>query len=325
MQVRALVGGMAIVWTRPERLRAVVTLGVVLASALLLARGPMQLELGSIWPKLIAALVLTVLGQWYRHRGEEGLAVSLIGLAQLVIFTAAAASLNYALMPYTGPLMDPLLYALDQRLGIDWRSLYQFLKIDSGFSRLFTIAYASTLVQIAVIIPLLALMRRIEDLDLFMLAFKLAAVATVVFWAIFPSFGAGTYLFSLGEITDLPGAAVNKQIVQTLLALKSGEITTFSLAALEGLIAFPSFHTVMAILTVHAVRNIPLLFWPVGAWNVVVLLSVPTDGAHHVVDLVGGALFAWGAVLVSKRLLEPRPAVASESTAAAGGPEQYAR
>lgn len=314
MLVRSAGREIVIAWTRAERLRGNITAGVVLTSAVLLTIGPMRLDLTSIFPQLICAIAFTALGQWYRHRREEGLAVALIGLAQLIVFTAAAASLNYALMPYTGPLIDPLLYAIDQRLGIDWWSLYQTLKIDSGLGRLFTIAYGSTLVQIAAIVPLLALMRRTDDLDCFMLAFMLSATATVLFWAAFPSFGAGTYLFALGEIDDLPGAAVNKQIVQTLLALKAGEITSFSLAALEGLIAFPSFHTVMALLTVHAVRNIPFLFWPVAAWNVVVLLSVPTDGAHHVIDLAGGVVFAWAGVAASRWLLAPRTPATVAST-----------
>ena len=86
-----------------------------------------------------------------------------------------------------------------------------------------------------------------------------------------------------------------------------------TLADAEGLIGFPSYHTVMAILTTYAVRGIRRLFWPVAIWNALVIIAVPVDGAHNICDVAAGMLVAWGSIAVAHRLL-----VQASSAAAAG-------
>ena len=89
---------------------------------------------------------------------------------------------------------------------------------------------------------------------------------------------------------------------ETLLALKAGLTPHIEMAQMKGLIAFPSFHTVMAVLTVYAAAAVPRGLWPVVMWNAIVLLSVPVDGGHHVVDIAAGLVLAAAAIMASERI-----------------------
>ncbi|HMF05680.1 MAG TPA: phosphatase PAP2 family protein [Methylocella sp.] len=62
--------------------------------------------------------------------------------------------------------------------------------------------------------------------------------------------------------------------------------------AYRGLIGFPSFHTVMAFLTVQAAWKIPFAGLAALAGNILVLLAIPADGGHHFVDIAGGFFVA---------------------------------
>jgi membrane-associated phospholipid phosphatase len=286
-----------------ERLQMTLIFAVVACDLALLWRGPMTMSATDALKPLLAGVAATVCGLYYRHRrGEERLAAALIGTAHLIWFSCSIAVLNYLAVAFNRPLIDDILLGWDVALGIDWVALFKTLKGTPLLSELLTAAYASSLLQIALVVPMLALLGRIERLDRFFLAFILAAAVTIGFWAAFPSFGAATHLFSIGVVTDLPGAAVDRAYVKTLLALKAGQLPHIVMAEMKGIIAFPSFHTVMAALTVYAAAAIPRLLWVALPWNAIVLLSVPVDGGHHVVDIPAGLILAWAAIAAANRI-----------------------
>ncbi len=294
-----------------ERLRFHMIVGVLVLDGVLLARGPMTMGVADALKPLLAGILATVIGLYYRHwRTEEKLAVALIGTAHLIWFSCAIAVLNYLVISFDRPLIDAELLIWDQALGIDWPKLFVALKTTPWLSPLLTAAYASSLLQIAIVVPTLALLGRTERLDRFFLSFILAAGITIGFWAAFPSFGAAAHLFSLGVVTDLPSAVVDRDYVEALLALKAGQHTHIVLAQMKGLIAFPSFHTVMAVLTVYAAAAVPRALWPAVTWNCIVLLSVPVDGGHHVVDIAAGLVLAFAAIAAADQICGRMPRAA---------------
>lgn len=305
-----------------ERLQLALIGTVLLCDVALLWRGPMTMAASDALKPLVAGLIAGGIGLYYRHlRGEERLAVALIGTAFLIWFSCGIATLNYLALAFDRPLIDAMLLAWDRALGIDWPSLFTTLKSVPGLGMLLTLAYASSLLQVAIVVPVLALLGRTERLDRFFLAFILAAAVTIGFWAAFPSFGAATYLFANGTVTQLPGAIVDQDYAKSLLALKAGMMPHIVLGEMKGLIAFPSFHTVMAVLTVYAAAAVPRAFWPALAWNALVLLSVPVDGGHHVVDIPAGLVVAcaaiWAADLICKRYGRHESSAVAAATPAA--------
>jgi membrane-associated phospholipid phosphatase len=289
-------------WSRQEQLRFQILWAVAALDAGLYAAGHLRMRWMDLAVPLGASAFLIVGATYFRRCGRRpSLSATLIAVAQITIFAALAAVLNYLLLVFDRPLIDAFLLRLDEAMGVHWLSLFAALK-NGPIGRLLTIAYESNGLMLAGTILLLGLGGRIAELDRFLLAFFIATLLTLAFWAFFPSFGAATYLVSTGQVTELPGATVGRNFALVLLALKSGALNEMFLQDLKGLVAFPSLHTVMALLPLYAVRKIRVVFWPALAWAGLMLLSIPVDGGHHVVDLLGGALLAWLAIFAAGRV-----------------------
>jgi hypothetical protein len=64
---------------------------------------------------------------------------------------------------------------------------------------------------------------------------------------------------------------------------------------LKGVIAFPSFPAVLAVLFTAAHARLPS-FWPVAALNTVMLLALPSQGGHYLVDVPAGIALGFFAI-----------------------------
>jgi membrane-associated phospholipid phosphatase len=72
----------------------------------------------------------------------------------------------------------------------------------------------------------------------------------------------------------------------------------------KGLIGFPSYHAVLALLVMWHARGLKHLRIPAILLNIVVLLATPIQGGHHLVDVLGAipvAAFALFIVETSQR------------------------
>ena len=84
-------------------------------------------------------------------------------------------------------------------------------------------------------------------------------------------------------------------------ALRSGQHT--HVTGMEGLITFPSFHAVWAILFMWGFYPIKQLRYGAIMLNLSVLASTPIQGAHYFIDLIGGTAVATIAIYGATRLL----------------------
>ncbi len=71
-----------------------------------------------------------------------------------------------------------------------------------------------------------------------------------------------------------------------------------------GLIAFPSFHVIWAILLTNACRAKKIFFYPMVCFNIVVILSTVFLGWHYVTDVIGGFVVAIGAIWFAEWVYE---------------------
>ena len=181
--------------------------------------------------------------------------------------------------------------------------LHQLVKSDPFFARVLAYAYMSSLWQLAAVIMFLGFTRRFARLDRLTLAFMLSGSMTIAVWAVFPNFGALALHYAQGLPAPAFDLAVSKEEAMQLLALHADPLPPLRFSNLTGLIGFPSFHTVMVVLTVHAVWEIPIAGMLALACNILVLLSVPADGGHHFVDIAGGILVAIVSICLADALL----------------------
>ena len=94
----------------------------------------------------------------------------------------------------------------------------------------------------------------------------------------------------------LPAVGESNNLLSTFPAefekVRSGNWHILDYSAMQGLVAFPSFHTAFAIIAVYTVRHsLPALFG-IGVVNLLMLISIPTFGGHYLADMIGGAIVA---------------------------------
>jgi hypothetical protein len=259
-----------------------------------------------VLPILLIVFVGAV-GLIYRGLGrDEGVGAACFTLSQLLLFSNCAALLNYIGLTLHRPLNDEFLAQADRALGIDWWAYVVWLKSDPFFAHATSLAYASSLFQFVVAILLLGFTKRFEHLDQLTLAFMIAAIVSIGTWCLFPSFGALPLRYAHGMAQPSFFLAMSKQEALGLLALHSGSVPPLRFNDLTGLIGCPSFHTVMAILTVYGLRCVPWAGPLAAVVSVLVFLSIPADGGHHFVDMAAGVVVAAASIRLANLALRQR-------------------
>jgi membrane-associated phospholipid phosphatase len=150
------------------------------------------------------------------------------------------------------------------------------------------------------IVPLVV--RRVDRLQAYLIAFAIAVTATAVVASFIPAANALIYVDQAPtDVSTLPDGG--HSYFPTLEGLRAGTLRIIDFSRMEGLIAFPSFHTANAILFVWALWPIRLLRLPMLVLNFLLIASTPLAGAHYVFDLIGGAVVAFAAIFATSRLV----------------------
>ena len=267
------------------------------------------------WPSYLALIMVggafIGLGLFYRisNRSNE-IATTLIGTGAYAQFSAVATAFNYLLLPIWRTPIDPALAAIDAAFGFHWPEMLEFAARWPLLTEATRYAYMSSIFQFAAIVLLLGLGGRTSDLQLFMVATTLASLATVGFWALLPSLGTTTLYAIAPEIELQVQPLLGTDYGQNMLRLAASGPSLITPKDIVGLISAPSFHTVMALLAVHSVRNVRWAFWPLLAVNILVVIGAIIHGAHHLVDVAGGVVTTVLAVALARTLLVPVQPVA---------------
>ena len=87
---------------------------------------------------------------------------------------------------------------------------------------------------------------------------------------------------AIGKVGDL-----GTGYVDIITEIRSGHWSSFTYDRSDGIITFPSFHTVLAIILTYVVRHHWWALVFVAPLNALLILSTPTVGGHYLVDLLG--------------------------------------
>lgn len=199
-----------------------------------------------------------------------------------IVFTAIGAISTYHATAMNYPLLDGAFSRMDQALGFRWADWYAFSHRYVWLYRVLQSAYNSLALQIiGSILFLCAIGMQQRCYELWWAAL-LSLAATSVISGLFPA--AGTFEFYGVDI----GRAVH---LAHFHQLRDGVSRTYTLSAMQGIVTFPSYHMVMALLLTNAFRGTRLL-GVIAALNAVMVLSTPVFGGHYLVDMLCGAVIA---------------------------------
>jgi membrane-associated phospholipid phosphatase len=194
------------------------------------------------------------------------------------------------------PLADTALITADRALGFDW-SVWT-ARIDAHpAARLFlAVVYVSILPQLLgsfVYFAFIGRVRRSREL----------AVITLV--ALIPTAAALLVAPALGPFVDfgMPDRAV---YLASLQSLRAGALV-HTVGPGDGMVCFPSFHTVWALALIYVHRGNGWITAVIATLNAVLIISVLSEGGHYLVDLLAGIVVAMAAISVTRwTMREPR-------------------
>ena len=274
----------------------------VLAVALALAMGR-----SVNWPPFLggyaATLGLAAVGAYVRQvKATPRVGLALVGASVFTGFTAVSSIFIFALFPLPNPLIAPALIRADAVLGYDWPAVVAWLAQYPGLAQVLGWIYHSSLVQIFLTIVVLATLSRATDLHRFLLVGMLTLVLAVAIWWVVPSVGPSAFHTIPEAHRQATGLYFTPAYGQYLLKLVEVGPGRISPEVITGVVAFPSYHMIMALMVVWYTRATPI-FLPALAVNTAMVPATLTHGGHHLVDLFAGlAVFAF-AVWIANRLI----------------------
>ncbi|MGO8759814.1 MAG: phosphatase PAP2 family protein [Terracidiphilus sp.] len=231
------------------------------------------------------SLLLLALALWYcRWRPLPRVADACeLGICA-VLFTNLLSVLIQVAGRSPQPLIDRDLMGLDARVHFETVSLVLLAARTAALRIPLAISYALTgpLVIVALLLP--PLRGFVNASRRYVLGIVLAAILTAAAFAVWPAAGPWT---TEGYAPTKEQAAVTAYIGR----LKSPGPATLDMDD-SGIVAFPSFHALLAILTAVALGSIRWLRIPAWALTVLVCISTLTTGWHYLVDVAGGIVLA---------------------------------
>jgi membrane-associated phospholipid phosphatase len=205
-------------------------------------------------------------------------------VARFYTLALAATLLTYLVAAATPiELADPWLARADAALGFSWPDWWAVVTAHPSIETVFAFAYDSMQWQILLCVLWSALFGPVRRAHETVWALALSITFTVAFSAILPATGAWAYF-------GYAAASPSQNLLQ-FLALRDGGLRLLAPGDLGGIVTFPSYHAVWALLVPWLLRGTSL-FVPALLLNATMMVATISEGGHYLVDLLGGGAVA---------------------------------
>jgi membrane-associated phospholipid phosphatase len=246
---------------------------------------------------LLALLVAGLAGfsHWRRHPWRLTDSAAIVSMATLSLLLCGLISCTALRLGL--PLADGFLARGDALVGIDVAAVSRFVATSPALSSLLHVAYNSSglLCVAAIAWNLLAKDRLLmwQAVATIVVAMQVTAIVSILF----PAQGASVAL-GLGALqgSGLPYGAGTYSATE-FGHFYFGSETLVTREDINGIVCFPSFHTVLALVILQGFVN-SWLKWLALPWSALTIVSTVPMGGHYAIDLAGG-LLVW---IVASRL-----------------------
>lgn len=216
-------------------------------------------------------------------------------------FSACAIAALIAQFPAVGlelPLVDHALARFDAAIGLEWPTQYAWALAHPAIYGVMDFVYKLLLPQIPVVCFIVGYWDP-DRLRVFTLANAFGLTATIVLFALFPA--AST--FTRAGVIEVAEFAVQFD------AVREGGLRVLDPMRLTGLISFPSYHALLAVLVACAFARLPRLFPFALALEAAIIAFSPLIGGHYLADILAGIVLGLAAFYAAARIGAPRRAV----------------
>lgn len=300
-----------------ERTILLVTVALAISSFALIWLKGIAVDVGFFTFSLGFSALMILIGQVYRqYRDSERIALTTHVLGLFIGYSLFGALFNTVLLPRPFAPIDPVLVRIDAWLGYSWPAICGWFAEHPVLNSVLRVVYKLTLVQLLVSFILLGMLLDRRRLHGAALAMVVASLITIFCWALFPSGGAAAYWTLDPEVSRSVRPIVGSAYGAELNRLFRDGVTDLSAMGVTGLIGFPSFHTVMALMSLVCV-------WPYRAYRMALLAvtamllpAILVHGGHNLVDVLAGTLITAISWPLGLRIHDAQARVEARSTGA---------
>ena len=208
------------------------------------------------------------------------------------IFTAVAALFMFLASNTTAPLVDGQLAAADAAIGFDWPTWLGRTNAVAHLPAILAFAYGTTGPVLAGLLACLCFTRPEERVLELIALVTVTSLCTGILMYLLPAAGAYIWFHPQASLFDAFPTGAGVWHYRILSELRSGEPFTYEQGKAVGLVTFPSFHTILAIITTYAARGLRVVFPALVVLNATMIVSTVPYGGHYLVDVLAGAVIA---------------------------------
>lgn len=221
----------------------------------------------------------------YTHlRGDRVISEICVFLYLYFLFPMLGVKLSYLATSLQFPLADDVFAHMDQVMGFSWVGWARFNDGHPMMKAVISLAYATPIAQGVASVIILGCWRNGQRNYETLVTLVLALIAVLCLYAIFPAIGPQAHM------------GVPTSFAVTIADIREGRVTALPY---QGIVSFPSYHTVMAIVFTYAHRGLRYSFPPVLALNLVMLPGITNIGGHYLIDMFAGAAIAVLSILAA--------------------------
>lgn len=248
---------------------------------------------------LALASSMSALALFYtRVRPDPLIARPVMALVAYAIGSTAFRMWVYLTPTTNRPLVDARLAAIDNALGFDWMALLAFYEARPALAAVSTFLYMSSEKVMLITCIVLVLAKRLNRLEQLIAASTIAGLFTLTVSAMFPAAGGFVFYDPPNALFASINPATARDFMDTFHQLRDGTMRHFELTETKGIITFPSFHTIFALLLIWAVRGMRYVFPLALVWNGGIVLTTFIDGGHYLIDVIAGGAVFWATIAV---------------------------
>lgn len=247
---------------------------------------------------VLIGLFLLLASLHYKHRRYPFLyknLVLIIDLVFLVLFSMAGFILSYLVFAHSGDFSDKTLSEIDRALGFEWSVYTLYFLHEFYFWLLTLLLYVLIPVWVLALVVQLHRNGKHQAASAYVLMVSLGGLCCILVAAILPSIGAIGYYQVGAEFYQGYPVLFDDQYKVQLLALRADPAPPIRLWQPLMVIAFPSYHACLAVMTISASRWAGRWYWKMLILNGLGLATLPVQGGHHLVDVIGG-MFIGGVI-----------------------------
>jgi membrane-associated phospholipid phosphatase len=244
---------------------------------------------------VLSAMLLPLPAYWY-EKGRADLLDAALTLFWALLQTLIAPVLVLIAARLRMPLQDSFLGRADEHLGVSVPALMAWAShhwLGSVINRSY--AWDVTMLRLAVFLPVLA--GKSKYTKELLVANLISFAIGLPLFALLPAIGPWSYYHFLPTLSQKEVCEIPLLILRLPGAYVLGSTEA-------GVICFPSFHVVWAILFVVALWGFRWLRIPLVLISGMIILSTMTTGWHYFVDVLGGILLAIISIVLAKGLTQ---------------------